>query len=467
MRLKINDQLNIRTRLSVQFALIVGFILIIFSISIYVFSKNYHTNEFYKRLTDKALTTARLLIEVKEVDYDLLKVIDRNSINALYNEKIVIFDYRNKMIYNSLDDDTITVSVDLLNNIRLEKELKYYQGDYQVVGLLYTDKYNRFVVIASAIDRYGNSKLRNLKWILIIGFFTSTLIAVLAGRIYAGRALRPISNVLVEVDKISISNLDMRVNEGNGTDEIAQLAITFNKMLERLESAFEVQRSFVSNASHELRTPLTSIKGNIEVSLMKKRENEEYEQILKTILEDTQDLIELSNRLLDLAKASSDISRMSLSDLRLDELLWDTRSWLIKRYPEYKINISFYEKELSDENLIVFGNEHLLKVAILNIMDNGCKYSPLNTVDVCLSVKNNIVMLTFTDKGMGIDKNDLEHIFQPFFRSRNAKSVAGHGLGLSLTEKIIAIHNGTISITSQLNIGTIVEVSLPLAQLMK
>jgi len=278
---------------------------------------------------------------VKEVDYDLLKVIDRNSINALYNEKIVIFDYRNKMIYNSLDDDTITVSVDLLNNIRLEKELKYYQGDYQVVGLLYTDKYNRFVVIASAIDRYGNSKLRNLKWILIIGFFTSTLIAVLAGRIYAGRALRPISNVLVEVDKISISNLDMRVNEGNGTDEIAQLAITFNKMLERLESAFEVQRSFVSNASHELRTPLTSIKGNIEVSLMKKRENEEYEQILKTILEDTQDLIELSNRLLDLAKASSDISRMSLSDLRLDELLWDTRSWLIKRYPEYKINISF------------------------------------------------------------------------------------------------------------------------------
>ena len=92
------------------------------------------------------------------------------------------------------------------------------------------------------------------------------------------------SDVVKQVDKITISSLDMRVNEGNGTDEIAQLAITFNKMLKRLESSFEMQRSFVSNASHELRTPLTSITGQIEVSLMKSRTHEEYETILESVL---------------------------------------------------------------------------------------------------------------------------------------------------------------------------------------
>lgn len=454
--------LNIRTKLSVQFALIVGFILIVFSFSVYIFSQTYHTNEFYNRLRDKALTTARLLIEVKEVDHDLLKVIDRNSINALYNEKVVIYDYTNTQIYNSLDDDTILVSSSLLDKIRLQKEIRYTQGRYQVVGLLYTDKYNRFVVIASALDKYGNSKLRNLKWILILGFFASTGLAVIAGRAFAGRALTPISNVLSQVDKISITSLDMRVNEGNGTDEIAQLAITFNKMLERLQSAFEVQRSFVSNASHELRTPLTSIKGNIEVSLMKRREKEDYENILKSILEDTQNLIELSNRLLDLAKASSDISRMSITELRLDELLWETRSWLIKRNPDYKIQISFDESVLSEENLIVSGNEHLLKIAILNIMDNGCKYSSNKSVDVLLSVINKQVDLDFTDKGIGIAKEDLNYIFQPFFRAKNVKAISGHGLGLSLTEKIITIHNGSLRVQSVVNKGTSVKMVLPL-----
>ncbi len=452
---------NIRTRLTLQFTYIVTFILILFSFIIYYFSATYRESEFYARLENKAINTARLLIEVKEVDYDLLKIIDRNTINALYNEKVLIYDYQDKQIYNSLDDDSIHISKDLLNKIRLEKDVRYHQGKHEVIGLLYADKYDRFVVIASALDKYGRSKLNNLKWIIIIGFFISIGLTVFIGRIYASRALKPMSDVVKQVEKITIASLHTRVHEGNGTDEIAQLAITFNQMLERLESAFEMQRSFVSNASHELRTPLTSITGQIEVSLMNSRTTEEYKGILESVLEDIRNLNALSNGLLDLAKASSDISAITLHPLRIDEIIWETRTELLARKKDYNIAIQFSEP-IDDENkLTVSGNDHLLKTAIVNLMDNACKFSPDKSVEIVLSVFDSMIVAEFTDKGIGIDPAERSKIFQPFFRAKNAKVIPGNGLGLSLTEKIIQIHRGTIAIDSQLNKGTTVILSIP------
>jgi len=452
---------NIRTRLTFQFTYIVTFILILFSFSIYYFSANYRESEFYSRLENKAINTAKLLIEVKEVDYDLLKIIDRNTINALYKEKVVIYDYKDEQIYNSLDDDSIQVSKTLLDNIRLKKVIRYHQGKHEVIGLLYADKYDRFVVIASALDIYGRSKLNNLKWIIIIGFLISIGFTVFIGRIYANRALQPMSDVVKQVDKITISSLNMRVNEGNGTDEIAQLAITFNKMLVRLESAFEMQKSFVSNASHELRTPLTSITGQIEVSLMESNTQEEYEAILKSVLEDVKNLNSLSNGLLDLAKANSDISAIALRTLRFDEILWETRAELMGRKKNYNISIKFSEPIEDENEITVIGNDHLLKTAIVNLMDNACKFSPDKSVEIFLAVKDKYIVAEFVDKGIGIDAADMEKIFQPFYRAVNAKPISGNGLGLSLTDKIIQIHRGTISIESQLNKGTTVTVSIP------
>lgn len=452
---------NIRTKLSLQFTGIVILILILFSFIIYFFSASYRESEFYSRLENKAVNTAKLLIEVNEVDYDLLKIIDRNTINALYNEKVVIYDYKDQQIYNSLDDDSINVSKELLDTIRLKKKIKYRQGQYEVIGLLYTDQYDRFVVIASAIDKYGINKLNYLKWIVIVGFFASIGLTVFLGRMYADRALKPMSNVVRQVDQITIASLNMRVNEGNGTDEIAQLAITFNRMLERLESAFEMQRSFVSNASHELRTPLTSITGQIEVSLMKPRTRQEYEAILESILEDIRNLNALSNGLLDLAKASSDISAIAIRTLRLDEILWETRTELLKRVKNFSIAILFGEPIDDDLQLMVQGNDHLLKIAMINVMENACKYSADKSVVVTLSVIDKYVVCEFADKGIGIDPAELGQVFQPFFRAKNVKNIVGNGLGLSLAEKIITLHHGTIAIVSELNKGTLVTVRIP------
>jgi signal transduction histidine kinase len=453
---------NIRTRLTIQFTLIVALILAVFSIGIYLFSANYRKAEFYARLENKAFNTANLLIEVKEIDYNLLKIIDKNTIQALYHEKVEIFDYTNRQIYNSLDDDTIQISKALLDEIRIKKRVRFQAGKYEAIGLAYKESYKSYVVVASAYDKYGRSKLSYLTGILLSGFFVSIGMSVFMGRIYAGRSLKPMSDIVEQVDKMTIESLHMRVQVGNKKDEIARLAMTFNRMLDRLESAFEMQRSFVSNASHELRNPLTSITGQIEVALMKTRSTVEYKVILESVLEDIRNLNKLSDGLLDLAKASSDSSEVTMQPVRIDEILWETREELFRRKNEFDIAIQFHEPIEDEKDLMVRGNPHLLKSAILNLMENGCKFSFNNKVKIFLKAESGQVTLTFTDEGIVIGKEEMGNIMQPFHRAKNARTFSGSGLGLPLADRIIRLHQGCLSIDSAEGTGTVITVSLPI-----
>ena len=194
---------------------------------------------------------------------------------------------------------------------------------------------------------------------------------------------------------------------------------------------------------------------------MNSRTREEYENILESILEDIKNLNALSNGLLDLAKASSDISAIALHPLRIDEILWETRAELIGRKKDYNISIKFSEPIEDEKEITVLGNDHLLKTAIINLMDNACKFSPDKSVEIFLAVKGKYIVTELTDRGIGIDIADIKKIFEPFFRAKNAKIIFGNGLGLSLTDKIIQIHRGTISIESHLHKGTTVTVSIP------
>ena len=162
--------------------------------------------------------------------------------------------------------------------------MKFSKDGKEYLGILFEGQYDRFVTIASAYDQFGYSKLKNLRLVLLIVFIGSMLVTYLSGMFYSRNALKPISNVIREVDGISISNLGQRLDTGNGSDELAQLAITFNKMLDRLEHSFQMQRNFVSNVSHEMRTPITSLMGQIEVGLLKARKETEYKEILESRL---------------------------------------------------------------------------------------------------------------------------------------------------------------------------------------
>jgi signal transduction histidine kinase len=319
---------------------------------------------------------------------------------------------------------------------------------------------NSLVFIAESKKEYL-TELNQLKLILLTGWLVSLVIIFVTGRYFAGKALQPISKVVKEVDTISISNLHNRVSEGNGQDEIAQLAKTFNRLLERLEIAFQLQRNFVSNASHELRTPLSTITAQLEVTLLNKRTTAEYELVLNSVLDDIRDLNQLSEGLFDLTLASRDVSLMKFANVRMDELLLQARKELLKRKKDYTINIHFGEFPEEETALTLFGKEHLLKSVVINLMDNACKFSGNKTADVFLDIETNTIKLTVSDSGIGMPDEYLNNIFKPLLRAENAKRIPGHGLGLALAKRIVELHHGDIQISTTLNKGTTISLKFP------
>jgi two-component system, OmpR family, sensor histidine kinase ArlS len=216
---------------------------------------------------------------------------------------VVIFGAFNQVLYSSLDDFEVNATPELLDRIRREGKIEYTHNNYEHLGMLFADPKGDVVVIASAYDRYGRSKLANLRTLLISGLIIGLILIFIAGNIFAEQAMAPLARLNSEVSSITAGNLSQRVDEGNRHDEIAQLAMNFNAMLERLEAAFAIQQQFVSNASHELRTPLAALSGQLQATLEKQRTPEEYRKVLKSLSEDTRELVGLTNGLLTLAQS--------------------------------------------------------------------------------------------------------------------------------------------------------------------
>jgi signal transduction histidine kinase len=454
--------MQIRRKLTYQFILVVAFILLFSSLAIYFFSADYRKDLYYSRLQSKANNTAKLLIEVDEVDIALLRRIEKDNPTSLPQEKISIFNSSNELLYSSDEEGVIQVSSGLLDSIRSMQELRFWQREYEALGFVFSDPPDQFVVVAAAVDIYGFNRLKNLRTVLLTVFGVSILLVFVAGWVYAGKALQPISRVINEVDEITITSLNLRVHEGGSRDEISKLANTFNNMLDRLETAFKAQKNFIANASHELRTPLTTITGQLDVALMNERTNPEYKQIISSVLDDIKNLNTVSNRLLLLAQASSGTSTPALIPLRIDDIIWQLKSEITKRHPEYRVNVTLDKDLIEEEQLTLMGNEQLMKTAIGNLIDNGSKYSSDHVVNVALETKSNMLILRFSDKGIGIPPEDMAHIFEPFYRGKNASMIKGHGIGLSLVERIVQLHQGTIHVQSTLGEGTVVTLTFPL-----
>jgi len=454
--------MSLRNRLTLQFGLLASLVLGVASIAIFLLSSDYRKDEFSQRLISRGENMAKLLIQVEEVDENLLNIIERDNPVRLPEEEFLIFNFKDSLIYSSEGLDIEMPTKDFLNKVRLEANIQLSKDKRETEAFLFIDRYDRFVVIVSGIDIYGRRKIQNLAQVLAIVLGLGMIAFFVVGRIYAERALNPIKQLVAEIAGISISNLNKRANEGNGSDEIAQLAISFNDMLSRLESAFVVQRNFIANASHEMRTPLTAISGQLEVVLLKNRSAEDYKTAVESVLQDIHKLNKLANRLLLLAQTGTDAPEANFKAVRVDDILWEARTDLLKMKSDYTVEVDLDETITDLEELQVNGSDILLKTLVLNLMENGCKYSDDHVVKVTLGVKSKLIVLTFEDAGIGISESDQKHLFEPFFRSNSIRNRDGHGIGLSLVKRITDLHKGSIQVSSELGKGSVFTVSLPL-----
>jgi len=453
--------MQIRTRLTLQFLLLGGLIMLIASLAIYYFSANFRRHDFNNLLKSRAVSVARLVLDSYEYNTNLMLRSGTGYPAKLQDEKFLILTFDKDILYTTDKNWEFKEINTIIGQVRAGKDVFLRHDSYEVLGTLHSTGLYEFVVIGAAIDKDGHLHMKKLRIVLIIVCLTSLISFFIAGWFYSGRALKPISDVVKKVEEISITSLNLRVPEGNGTDEIGRLAKTFNKMLERLEASFGMQKNFIANASHELRTPLTSINGQIEVLMMKDRSAEEYKNALGSVLEDIRSLIDLSNRLILVARTSSEGPSNYNNKIRIDEIIWQAQEEMKRFNPSYHINITLDNSLTDSEKIIVAGDEYLLKTAVTNLIENACKYSSDHSVNIEFGYDDKWVKVVFEDRGIGISEEDIKKIFEPFYRGANAISIPGSGVGLSLVNQIIKNHNGTINISSKLSRGTKIILLLP------
>ena len=439
--------MQIRAKLTLQFTLLVSVIVLAIFVVIYWLRNNYIEEEFYKRLTQKASTSAELLVTVKEVNAKLLKKIQKANNDVLYRENLIIYDYKNIKVFSGNDTIRFKVTPEMLNQVQKQHSAKFKQGDFKIVGMLYIDRFNRVVTIAGAVDQAGQKDLENLKNIMISLFLFVLIVVSLAGWYFAVRALSPISEVIRQVQSIYPQNVNQRLYIQNPKDEIGRLTATFNELLERIAEVFRLQNLFVSNVSHEMKNPLMKIGSQIDVALLKGRSPEEYLSTLQSVRQDIREMGQLSNTLLELAKVSDLNHKLMYDEVRLDETIWEAGDLLLQAEQKYQVQVDFADGLEEDTQLVVKGNAQLLKTAFVNLMENGCKFSENHSVKVSLHFEKDHIEVKFTNSGE-MEKAEMDLIFEPFYRSQNTASIKGYGVGLSLVNRIVKLHGGNITVQS-------------------
>ena len=453
--------MKIRTALTLKNTCVTAVFFVISIFMIYLTCEHIRSRTFFHDLKKEAITKAHLFLD-NQVDAKTMQSIYLNNRKFINEVEVAVYSEDFKMLYHdAIQSDIVKETNNMLTDILNREIIEFNEDKYQVVGLLYKFKGVNYIVTAAAYDGYGYNNLNELKRALFILFFVGIIVLYWVGYILARVSLRPIKNIVKEAETISASNMDNRLSIENKKDELGELGMTINSLLERLQTSFQSQKMFVSNVSHELRTPLASLIVELELALQKQRTDEQYRQAIENVLNDAKRMTKLIDGLLNLAKADYQKEQLVMTEIRLDELMLDVRELILKSHPDYHIDLLFGEDASDDDSMItVKGNSYLLNIAFYNLIENNCKYSDNKSSFVQISFWEGTTIIRLSDSGKGLTEQDKDNLFTLFYRGGQHEGIEGYGIGMALTQKIIHLHNGKISVQSELGKGTTFIVEL-------
>ncbi len=300
---------------------------------------------------------------------------------------------------------------------------------------------------------------------LIEGLFlpAAAAIAALGGYGMARRALSPVTRMTAEARRITADQLDQRLSVDNPTDELGHLAAAFNETFERLERSFEQLRRFTADASHELRTPLASLRSVGEVTLQSGRTDAEYREALGGMLEEAERLSGLVESLLTLSRADRGELPVDPAPLDLSEVAREVAEDLVPLAAEKNQRISCD----TEATVRAYGDRHLIRQAVANVVDNAVKYTPeAAVIHVAVERERAHGWIRVTDPGPGIAAEHQRHLFDRFYRVDDARArhLGGHGLGLSIARWAVEANGGRIHVRSNPGQGSTFRIVLPLCK---
>lgn len=329
-------------------------------------------------------------------------------------------------------------------------------GDHAIrqiqVSLHVNNKKIGYIIVAMSL---ADSKmvLNNLFEIMSLSFLGILLLLFFIARFFAGRSIKPINAIINTSKIITKDNLKTRIPLPKTRDELYTLSKTINNLLNRIEDAIEREKQFTSDASHELRTPLTVIKGTLEVLIRKPRDNKEYEEKINYCIREVDHLNLLVDQLLLMARFENQKQDVNTELVYLNSIILDVLTLNSEKIKSKHINIKFE----AEKDYYVQSDNFLVITILRNIISNAIKYTESEgEVSILLFNQNGKTSCKISDNGIGIAKEDLENIFNPFFRSKSTEhpEIKGTGLGLSIVKRITDLLDIKFKIDSKIDVGT-------------
>ncbi|MGV8906979.1 MAG: sensor histidine kinase [Acetobacterium sp.] len=433
------------------------------------------------------------VVNTIEANRSLLLSLPNNERLNVISEKIYPYVKDNSLITYRLSDNggNLYQSSELLNdilvpenldefdmdffefsfeNVESKKQLiaadafRYNQIEYYFIGSYYVLGDGDIIYIQIIKNLNDSYVFMSTLYALMIGISVLSLIAIIFIGIYGTKSsLKPLIEISETAKNITENNLNIRIEETGNKDEIDQLIISLNQMIQKLESAFENQKRFVSDASHELRIPLTVIQGYTHIlGDWGKNDPQLMDESIEAITEEIQGMKKMVEDLLL-------ITRIENNYFDDDFILLDVAALLEKIYYESAMIDPDHHYFLeTGKQLFVYGNEGLLIQAVRGLIDNSRKYSPEGSAITlsCEIFDHNTTVIAVGDAGLGMEISQLEKIKERFYRisSDRSRETGGSGLGLSIIDSIINIHHGELLIESQVNEGTTVSILLKKTQ---
>ncbi len=318
----------------------------------------------------------------------------------------------------------------------------------------------RYVLQAQTSLLHYRETLNGLVFLLALGSGATLFVAWVGSLWLSKKVLAPIDALCTGAETMSETDLGKRLAMDSPYQEFRRLTQAVNSVLDQFQRSSEVQRNFCEIAAHEMKTPLTILQGNLEVALMKARTPEEYHEVLLNNLQQVDRLIALTRPLLTLAKFTSSKPPVNLVPLAVEPLIQELVDELMLLADDCQITLRFESKPVS----VVLGDAQWLKQALINLLDNALRYTPSGgAVTIRLQAVGHDVAVAVEDTGHGIEPENIPHLFERFYRTdwARAKDSAGTGLGLPIVKEIMDAHGGSISVTSEVNKGSVFTLRLP------
>lgn len=457
------QQLSFKNRIAFNYIFTTALLIfVVFCIiySIVRFSVYSHVNTDINSEADKHLSEIETVgdsfhlihkEEWKEREHNTLDVnpvfiqfIDQNGklIEKSPNLKKTTLSFNSKFGANLLFDTT------LVNSAIRQIQVPIYNKS-KIIG---------YLIVAMSLED-STMVLENISEVLIITYPIILIVLFFLARFIAGRFIKPISSIITTSNDITKDNLSSRISLPPQQDELYVLSQTINNLLDRIETAVEREKQFTSDASHELRTPLTVIKGTLEVLIRKPRDHAEYTEKINFCVNEVNRLNNLVDQLLLLARFENQKQTIKTEKVYLNALFLDTISRFSSIIQSKKINVS---TNFAAEHYIETDG-YLFSIVINNLISNALKYSnQFGSLTIVLKEVNSIIECHISDTGIGIPAEDVDKIFNQFYRSQSSShpEIKGTGLGLSIVKRLCTLLNIDIAISSQENKGTTIILRL-------